>query len=593
MPQLNNDLSAEQDLPSGKQSSAAQQSVPLGQDRELLEDFLNESAEHLGSIEADLLEIERDAANMESLHSLFRSFHTVKGIAGFLDLNSVRDLAHEVEALLDLARNQRLTLTPARIDVILTAKDFLTAWCGELRHHLTSGAEMPSMDITPLIVRIRTVAEPNDPATQLAQLAVEVAQAETVVPAKVADVQPEPEPVKTPERSGASVTTVVKVDTAKLDFLVDMVGEMMITQSLVRHHPAIAQQQDTQLNRSLSQLSRITSELQKTAMSMRMVPVGHVFQKMTRLVRDLSRRSGKQASLLMTGENTELDRNVVEELADPLMHMVRNAVDHGLETPAERIAAGKNPEAHIYLRATHQSGCIVIEVADDGRGLNRDRILQKAIQKGLVAPGGNLPEAEIFHLIFHPGFSTAEKVTDVSGRGVGMDVVKKQIQKLRGRIEIISALGRGTTFRLNLPLTLAIVDGLVVRVGTERFILPIYTVREMLRPSADMVHTIEGRAETLLVRGEVIPLIRLARRLGLSGGAIAVSDGVIVLLESEGRRYGLLVDELIGKQEVVIKSLGEMFTHLPGLAGGAILGDGRVGLILDPEVILRRMPDAA
>jgi two-component system chemotaxis sensor kinase CheA len=316
---------------------------------------------------------------------------------------------------------------------------------------------------------------------------------------------------------------------------------------------------------------------------MRMIPIGQLFQKTSRQVRDLSRKAGKQVDLELSGEETELDRNIVEDLADPLMHMVRNAVDHGIEPPAQREKAGKSATAHVTLRAGHQAGQIIIEVSDDGRGLDRDKILKKAREQGLVSADAALPDGEIFNLIFQPGFSTAEKVTDVSGRGVGMDVVRRQIQKLRGRIDILSKRGEGTTFILKLPLTLAIIDGLVVGVGNQRYVVPIFAIREMLKPAEDAISTIRGREEMAMVRGALLPVVRLYQRFHVQPRFENPWESLLIVSESGGRQFCLMVDELIGKQEVVIKSLGEGLRNIAGVAGGAILGDGRVGLILDLE----------
>jgi two-component system chemotaxis sensor kinase CheA len=287
--------------------------------------------------------------------------------------------------------------------------------------------------------------------------------------------------------------------------------------------------------------------------------------------------------LELSGEDTELDRNIVEELADPLMHMVRNAVDHGIETVAERVRAGKSATATVTLKAGHQAGHIVIQVSDDGRGLDCKKILKKARAAGLVEPDEQPSESDIFNLIFHPGLSTAEKITDVSGRGVGMDVVRKQVQKLRGRIEVQSTPGQGTTFLMKLPLTLAIIDGLVVGVGDQRYIMPIFAVREMLKPAEEAISTIQGRQEMAMVRGALLPLIRLHQRFGVNPRFEKPWESLLIVSESGGKQFCLMVDELIGKQEVVIKGLGETMRNIAGVAGGAILGDGRVGLILDLE----------
>jgi two-component system chemotaxis sensor kinase CheA len=390
------------------------------------------------------------------------------------------------------------------------------------------------------------------------------------------------EPVRTVSDAGS-----VRVDTAKLDHLMDMVGEIVIAQSLIRHNPAFSAASDSRLLSDLAQLARATGEMQRATMSMRMVPVGHVFQRVERVIRDLSRKAGKQVLLETFGADTEIDKTVAEELSDPLLHMVRNAVDHGIELPEERKAAGKSSEARIKLSARHQSGLVVIEISDDGRGLNPARIRQKAEERGLIAANAQLSEQEIHHLIFEPGFSTAEKVTDVSGRGVGMDVVRRNVEKLRGRIEIQSKLGEGTTFALKLPLTLAIIDGLVVEVGKGRFIIPISAIREMFRSEDDAHFTVEGRAEMLLVRGQLLPILRLDQQMGIEGRAKKPSEGLTVIVESHGKPFCLLVDDLLGKQEVVIKSLGEGFKDASSLSGCAVLGDGCVGLILDVDGIFR------
>jgi two-component system chemotaxis sensor kinase CheA len=382
------------------------------------------------------------------------------------------------------------------------------------------------------------------------------------------------------------------VDAGKLDYLMDMVGELVIAQSLITLNPEIGALESGPLQRNLQQLGRITAEVQRVAMSMRMTPVSTLFGRMNRLVRDLTRKNGKKVRLELSGEETELDKAIIEQLADPMMHMVRNSLDHGLEGPEERIAAGKSPEGTLTLAASHQAGHILIEITDDGRGLDTEKILKKARAKGLVTEAQNLSDNEIFFLIFEPGFSTAEVITDVSGRGVGMDVVRRQIMGLRGRIEIRSVRGGGTTFLLRVPLTLAIIDGLIVGVGAERFIMPINSVREMLRPTPEMIFTMEGRSEMALVRGELLPIVRLHSRFAIDGARQNPSEALFVVAEAQGRRFCLLVDEMLGKQEVVIKSLGETFRDVAGISGGAILGDGRVGLILDVNGVFREQAHA-
>ena len=340
--------------------------------------------------------------------------------------------------------------------------------------------------------------------------------------------------------------------------------------------------QSQHLARNLVHLSRITKDLQHVAMSLRMVPIRATFQKMTRLVRDVAGKAGKLVELRMSGEDTELDRNLIEEISDPLIHMIRNAVDHGVEKPGQRESSGKPAKGLIHLRAFHQGGNVVIEIEDDGAGLNKDRILAKAVENGMVAKDAQLTEQEIFALIFAPGFSTAEKVTELSGRGVGMDVVRRNITKLRGKIEMHSTVGKGSIFSIHLPLTLAIIDGLIFSIGKERFIVPSLCVRESFRPDADMISTIHGTREMIRVRGQFSPLVRLYDRFGITPETTDPTQSIIVVVESNHQCCGLLVDRLLGKQEVVIKGLGDGLKQNRLLAGAAILGDGRVvGLILD------------
>jgi two-component system, chemotaxis family, sensor kinase CheA len=535
---------------------------PFASDPQLLADFFIEAREHLVNIEARLLELEQTPENAEAINSLFRSFHTLKGLAGFLEFNAIQEVAHEVETLLDLARNGQFRLDTGAIDSVLAARDYVERWLKQLEN----GAPTPPA-ATALLEEIRALARGESAAPAVAEA---------------------PE-AKAPERvrSAAAETAQVRVNTAKLEYMVDMVGELVIAQAMLRHDEDLAALKAPRVQRNLSQLARVTAEVQKTAMAMRMVPIGQLFRRMTRLVRDLSHKSGKRAELEMFGEEVELDRTIVEELADPLVHMLRNSMDHGLEGPEERTAAGKAPIGWVALKARHQSGQILIEVSDDGRGLRRDRILAKALERGLVKSGEGLTDSEVYNLIFEPGFSTAERVTEVSGRGVGMDVVRKHVEKLRGRVDVDSEPGRGTRFTLRVPLTLAIIDGLVLKAGGERFILPISSVREMFRPTRERLFTVEGRREMALVREKLLPVVRLYQRFGLRPKSEDPCEGLMVVGEADGRPFCLLVDEMLGKQEVVIKSLGPVFRQVEGLAGGAVLGDGRVGLILEMSALAR------
>ena len=382
-------------------------------------------------------------------------------------------------------------------------------------------------------------------------------------------------------RAGQIAAQTVKVETLKLDGLIDLVGELVIAQSLIAANEAISSLKEQKISKDLAHVSRITSELQRNAMSLRMVQIRQTFQKMNRLVRDLAHKFDKDVKFETVGDDTEIDRNMVESIYDPLVHLMRNSLDHGLETPAERRAMGKPPQGTVRLKAYHQGGNVVIELSDDGRGLDKEKVLKKALEQGLIAPGEVLTEAAIHALIFHPGFSTADRISEVSGRGVGTDVVKKSIEKLRGKVDFTSVPGRGSIMTIRLPLTLAIIDGMIVRVGEHRYILPTISIVESFRPLAADYFTVKNQGEMIRVREHLLPLMRLDRIVGAQGALSDPDEALVVVVENEGEPRCLLVDEVLGKQEVVIKSLGERLKYVRALAGGTILGDGRVGLILD------------
>lgn len=571
----------------------------FAEDPELVSDFLMESREHLSSIESQMLVLEKAPDSKEVIHAVFRTFHTIKGLAGFLAFNSIVELAHDVETLLDLARKDSIKITAPIVDVVLESADYLKNELDRIEQQLTGTSGTHPADNRALRVRIANLSKPGSQGDAAAPERPGL-QPLTAKPSEfpealftVDNVAPQStdgtgaSPAIAPDSAKSSDNGSVRVETTKLDHLLEMVGEMVIAQSLLRNHPAFSSATDQRLLANLGQLTRSTDEIQRATMSMRMVPIGQVFQRSARLVRDLSRKYQKQVVFEVLGEDTEVDKTIAEELSDPLLHMVRNSIDHGVEGPEERIAAGKTAEAHICFKAYHRAGQIVIEISDDGRGLNREKILAKAIQNGLVTPEDQLNESEIYQLIFEPGFSTSEKISDVSGRGVGMDVVRRNMQKLRGRIDIESTPGRGTTFFLRLPLTLAIIDGLVIMVGETRYVIPVFAVREMLRPSDEMLSTIQAKGEMALVRGRLLPVVRLHARFGVEAKTTDLTKGLLVIVESMNKQFCLFVDDLIGKQEIVIKSLGSTFKDVSGLAGCAVLGDGQIGLILDIEGIFR------
>ncbi len=576
------------------------------EDRQILQDFVVESKENLDTIEVNLINLEQDPGDLETLNSIFRPFHTIKGVSGFLNLHDINKLSHSAENLLDKARNGDLKVGEAVIDVVLESVDTLKRMIDGVQEGLDNNGPLTStVDIKPLVAKIEDVNQEHDKYGDgrvgeilLKKGAITEKDLETVLEKqkgqpdrrfgellmeeKKAGSKDVISALRDQKRHGkAHVDLQVKVDTNKLDNMVDLTGELVIAQSMLRQNPYITASNDQKLYHNLGQLNQITSGLQRIAMSMRMVPIKSTFQKMVRLVRDLAKNSGKEVGLEMSGEDTEIDRNVVDELYEPMVHMIRNAVDHGLESPDEREASGKDRRGVIRLRAFHRGGSIVIEIEDDGRGLNRDAILAKAVSRELIPEDHKLTEAEINNLIFHPGFSTAKQVTDISGRGVGMDVVKKSIEKLRGRVEINTRPGEGSTFVISLPLTLAIIEGMLVRVGTERYIIPALAILESFRPSREQYSTVEGKGELIRTRGSLVPLVRLHSIFKIQCDFDTPWEGLVVAVEHEDKKMCLLLDELLGKEEVVIKSLGGGLRNLKGIAGGAILGDGRVGLILD------------
>ncbi len=385
-----------------------------------------------------------------------------------------------------------------------------------------------------------------------------------------------------------SESSTIRVDIEKIEQLVNLVGELLITQTIINQLSTDTNHDRAGLmERAVSQLKRNTMAIQERVMSIRMLPIGNIFTRFKRLVRDLATQKQKKIKLVITGEDTELDKTVIERLVDPLTHLLRNAVDHGIESPEERIEKGKPEEGVVCINAFHEGGKVVITVEDDGRGINKEKIFRKAVERGLVEEQKSLSDEELYNLIFTPGFSTADKVTDISGRGVGMDVVKKNIEAMGGTVAIESEEGCFTRFTIRLPLTLAIIDGLIVKVGDEKFIIPITTVLESKRPLPEEVKTVEKKGEVINFRGRFVPLIRLHRVFGIRPLEEKPWCALVVVVSIDGKQYGLLVDELVGEQQVVIKSMG-CLQGITGIAGGTILGDGKVALIVDGPGIIKR-----
>ncbi len=598
-------LTGEQRATSNQQPAT---SVVEVQDDSLLRDFIVEGLEYIDEIEVNLLNLEQDPENPDYVNAIFRPFHSIKGVAGFLNLEPIRDFAHVLENLLDRIRNKELSVSSRLIDIILDGTDGLKAIIVKLKDEMEGNPTKPlEIDLAALKKRIESV-EKDAPDTvevkKLGEILVEdgaitedaleqglEAAQQSIPPKKIGEALISEDKV-TPKQVSqalrkqteqAADTAVIRVNIKKLDDLIDTVGELVITHSMIRQNSFIRSNSDRKLSRDVSRLSSITSGLQKTSTSLRMVPIKQTFQRMSRLVRDLSRDAGKQVGVVMEGEDTEIDRNMVEEIYNPLVHMVRNAVDHGIDSSEKRIKLGKPEKGLVRLKAFHRGGNIVIEISDDGKGLDKDGILKKAVQKKLVDSSDGLSDQDIYKLIFLPGFSTAAKVTDISGRGVGMDVVKQAVEKLRGKIEVDSVVNKGSTFALNFPLTMAIIDGMIVKVGSERYIIPTTAIRQLLRPVEESYNNIVGRGETINAIGKLLPLVRLYKIFDIEPEHKNPWEAIVVVVEGENGSKCLLVDEILGEEEVVIKSLGEGLKSARGVSGGAILGDGNVGLILDTE----------
>ncbi len=579
-------------------------------DLDLLGEFHSESLELLRSIEQAVLTLEESPTAAEAINAIFRAFHTFKGSAGFLQLDALRDFAHELESLLEVVRSGEVKVSRPVIDSILAGADVLAECTREVG--LQVGGVNPGQPIPvpsgPVLALVRaalrgeappaaappvaavaaapveTPVAPQATAEASAQAVATPATAAPAAPAPVAAAAPAP---KAAAPAQAAADNFVRLDASKLDDLVNLVGELVVAQAFVVESGEVRASANLELAHAVRKLARITRELQHNAMSLRMVPVGGLFRKMTRLVRDLAASQGKQVRLVLKGEDTELDRQLVEKMGDPLIHMIRNSVDHGLETAEQRIAAGKDPTGTIELSAAHRHGGIVLRVSDDGRGLNVERLRAKAIEKKLLDPTVQLDAQAALELVFLPGLSTATAITDISGRGVGMDVVRGHIESLRGHVHIESTPGAGAAFTIRLPLTLALIDGLLVGLGDERYIIPALAVRETFRPKPGGVSTVHEQGEMVAFRGEQLPVIRLGHVLRRPARAVQPEQGIIVVVESGNTVRALLVDEFLGKREIIIKNMGDTFAGQTLVAGGAILGDGSVGLILDVDSVVR------
>jgi two-component system, chemotaxis family, sensor kinase CheA len=594
--------------------------LPVDADHGILADFISESMDHLESSDLHLLTLETDAGNRDLLDAVFRAFHTIKGVAGFLGLEGIKILAHEAENMLDQIRNGHLKLEGMVMDCTFDSVAFLKIAIADLKKGVNDEDDSRRKEESiKLRNRIRALLEDRniadgstgarlgdilvasgalEPET-LATVLMEQADpantrklGELLVESGRADAKQVAQALRTQKNSTAQVVTnvkeTVKVDADRLDRLLDTIGELVIAESMIQGSPEIKGRVSPKLVQQMGQLDKITRELQEMGTSLRMVPVRPTFQKMQRLVRDLSKSSGKAVNFVTVGEETELDKTVVEKIGDPLVHMLRNSLDHGIESnPDDRLKAEKPATATVKLSAFQRGGNVCIEISDDGKGLNREAILSKARERGLLKDDYHPSDKEVWGYIFEAGFSTAKQVTELSGRGVGMDVVKRNIEILRGHIDIQSVPGQGTTFSIWLPLTLAIIDGMVVRISDERYVFPTLSIVRIVRFETKDHMTVKGKGEMLSIEGELVPFFPLSDYFQPKHKNQALETRLVVIAESEGRRAAFPVDELLGQQQIVIKKLETAFQNIPGLSGGAILSDGCVGLILDMDGLMK------
>ena len=612
--------------------------------------FFEESAELLGEMERLLLQLDIDAPVKDELNAIFRTAHSIKGGAGTFGFSEITGTTHILESLLDKLRNDQLRLRSEMVDVFLKAVDVLKMQlagrqsgievdeqavadiCKRLHGLAEEEEEAAAAEAAapapvaakghaaPAAGAVPGAAEPVDrgvacgidpsPENLYAILTSDAAGSaaaqsygffteklpqarenhEEAPRRRAADSAAEPVPKhgrRAGDRGEAAEASSIRVGVEKVDQLINLVGELVITQAMLaqtasRVDPVLYES----LMNGLATLERNTRDLQESVMSIRMMPISFVFSRFPRVVRDLAGKLNKQVELKTVGEGTELDKGLIEKIADPLNHLVRNSLDHGIETPDRRLAAGKDPKGTITLRAFHQGGNIIIEVADDGGGLSRAKILAKARERGLPV-SDDMSDQDVWQMIFEPGFSTAEVVTDVSGRGVGMDVVRRNIRGMGGSIEISSLLGTGTCISIRLPLTLAILDGMSVGVGKEIFIIPLTYIIESLQPAPGDIRTISGQGSVVQVRGEYLPVVALHEKFNLKSNVADMDKGIMVILESEGAKTALFVDELVGQHQVVIKSLETNYRKAQGISGATIMGDGKVALILDVAALVR------
>lgn len=589
------------------------------EDDGLLQGFFEESADLLAEFEECLLRLETTPEDQELLNKGFRAIHTIKGNSGMLGYDRIAAVAHGVEDLLGRLRKHEIPLTRPATDLLLQSADVIKRLFAGARGELfgpstgsgqaedgQGGEEIGGEELTRALEAFLAAAIGVERGPSGASPAHGMTPSAEVPPLRHGSGQGIGELLLDVEDRAASPAHVaraleqqadllhkqesstIRVSTEKVDKLINLVGELVITQSMVSQTvAAFSAEHLPLLEGAVAQMERNLRELQERVMAVRMLPIRTVFSRFPRLVRDLAKECGKEVAIQIKGEETELDKTVIERMSDPLTHLLRNAVDHGIEPPDQRLAQGKPAEGLIRLNAFHQGGSIYIEVADDGLGLDTGKILRKATEQGLICGDESLSDDQVYRLIFRPGFSTADQVTDISGRGVGMDVVLQNIEQLGGSIAIATEVGHGTQFTIKLPLTLAILDGLSIQVGDQVYIIPLMSITESIRPKQADLGTVLHRDEVVSVRGQLMPIVRLYGLFGITPKVADPTQSLLVIVEQEGRKVALLVDELLGQHQVVIKSLETNYQRVPGISGATIMGDGRVALILDVAGLIR------
>jgi len=553
-------------------------SFPMDEMDDIINDFITEATEGLDLLDQKFIELEKSPGDTALLNEIFRSIHTIKGAAGFLGFQQMVDVTHVTEDVLNKLRKGEMQVKPVIMDAILQSVDLIKIILGNIREK--NGREENTAPVIALL---------NDISTGKAAAAEPVNQTAPAAPKKAAEEESRP---KAEESAGAKDQSI-RVDIDRLDSVLNLSGELVLSRNRLMRlgsrlsESGISQDLHSHMNEAIAQLDLVTADLQLAVMKIRMQPIAKVFNKFPRMVRDLARQTGKEVELVLSGEETEMDKTVIEEIGDPLVHLIRNSVDHGMEMPDEREAAGKPRCGRIGLSAYQEGRNIIVCVSDDGKGIDAARVKKSAVEKGLISQeeAEKLSEKDAFNIIFIPGFSTASKVSNISGRGVGMDVVKTNIARINGTISVDSELGKGTRITFRLPLTLAIIQALTVEAGREVYGIPLSNVIENIRVTTDEIRTIEGK-EVINIRDRVFPVVRLGSLVSGCSEAAQSEWKYIVVIGIGEKQFGILVDRLHGQEEIVMKSMGEYLKGTEGIAGACITGDGNVILILDMAGLL-------